>query len=150
MRLEVTRRSDLATKTLIALAAAGRRVKAAELAELLGTTAGFVPQVAAPLVAKGWIRSDPGPTGGYVSVAPLADVSVLDVIEAVEGPSDTGRCVLEDRPCSGGGQCALHVPWTRARGHLLAELSDTSIAQVAEPADRTRKRPRTKREGRKR
>jgi Rrf2 family protein len=150
MRLEVTRRSDLATKALIALAAAGRRVKAAELAEWLGTTAGFVPQVAAPLVANGWIRSDPGPTGGYVTVASLDDVSVLDVIEAVEGPTDTGRCVLEDRPCSGGGQCALHVPWTRARANLLAELSGTSVAQVARPAEPDRTRPESKREGKKR
>jgi Rrf2 family transcriptional regulator, iron-sulfur cluster assembly transcription factor len=130
VRLEVTRRSDLATKALVALAAAGRRMKSAELAADVGTTPGFVPQVVAPLVARGWIRSDPGPTGGYVLTGSLRGITVLDVIEAVEGPTDTGQCVLEDRACATGGQCALHLPWSRARGHMLRELARTTIADI--------------------
>lgn len=130
MRLEITRRSDLATRALLALAAADARLKSAQLAEQIGTTAGFVPQVLAPLAARGWVRSDPGPTGGYRLAADLADVSVLDVIEAIEGPTDTGRCVLEDRSCGRGGPCALHQPWSTARGHLLAELAETPIAAI--------------------
>lgn len=51
------------------------------------------------------MRSEPGPTGGYVVTIDLAEVSVLDVIESVEGPTDTGRCVPEDRP-SGAGRGA--------------------------------------------
>jgi DNA-binding IscR family transcriptional regulator len=62
---------------------------------------------------------------------PLADVSVLDVIEAVEGQTDVARCVLEDRACSGGGHCALHVPWSRARAQLLDELATTPLAAVS-------------------
>ena len=57
-----------------------------------------------------------------------AGVSVLDIIETIEGETDTGRCVLEDRPCAGGGLCALHRPWSSAREHLLAELADTPLA----------------------
>lgn len=130
MRLEVTRRSDLAAKALLALAEADRRLKSAELAELLGTTAGFVPQVLSPLVARGWVRSEPGPTGGYTLSTDLASVSVLEVIEAIEGPTDTGRCVLEDRTCGGGGQCALHVPWSRARGQMIRELADVAVGDI--------------------
>lgn len=51
------------------------------------------------------MQSEPGPTGGYVVTIDLADVCVLDVIEAVDGPTATGRCVLEDRP-SGAGRGA--------------------------------------------
>lgn len=131
MRLEVSRKADLATRALLELAEAGRRSKSAELAERVGTTAGFLSQVVAPLAARGWIRSDPGPTGGYVSLVDLSEVSVLDVIEAVEGPTDTGRCVLEDRPCTGGGPCALHVPWSQARGHLLEQLAGTPLSALA-------------------
>ena len=53
-----------------------------------------------------------------------------DVIEAVEGPSESGRCVLEDRPCAGGNQCALHIPWSRARAQLVAELARTPLATL--------------------
>ena len=131
MRLEITRRADLATRALLELAALDRRSKSAELAERVGTTPGFLTQAMTPLVSRGWVRSDPGPTGGYAAAVDLDDVSVLDVIEAVEGPTDTGRCVLQDRPCSRGGHCALHQPWTKARGQLLSELARTPLAKVA-------------------
>ena len=131
MRLEITRRADLATRALLELAALGRRSKSAELAERVGTTPGFLAQAMTPLVNRGWVQSEPGPTGGYVRNVELDDVSVLDVIEAVEGPTDTGRCVLEDRPCAGGEQCALHQPWSKARQHLLTELAGTPLSALA-------------------
>lgn len=130
MRLEITRRSDLATRALIELARLARRTKSTELAEAIGTTPGFLSQAMTPLAARGWIRSEPGPTGGYSLTADLAEVSVLDVIEAIEGPSDAGRCVLEDRPCGTAGPCALHQPWQRARTQLLDELSKSSLAAL--------------------
>jgi len=130
VRLEITRRSDLASRAVLALARSGGRMKAAELADALGTTAGFIPQVLGPLVERGWVTSVPGPTGGYESVVAPAGLSVLDVIEAVEGPTASGRCVLVDRPCSEGGHCALHHPWARARAGLLDELGRTRLADL--------------------
>jgi Rrf2 family protein len=130
MRLEVTRKADLATRVLLELSARGKRAKSAELADALGTTPGYLTQVVAPLAGRGWIESEPGPTGGYRTTVTLADVTVLDVIEAVEGPSESGRCVLEDRTCAGGAQCALHLPWSRARAQLVAELARTPLSTL--------------------
>jgi Rrf2 family protein len=107
------------------------RVKGPELAERVGSTAGFVSQVLNPLVRAGWVRSDPGPSGGYSLAVGLSEVSVLAVIEAVEGPTDSGRCVLADRPCNETGTCALHNPWLRARAQLLRELGATSVAEAS-------------------
>lgn len=131
MRLEITRRSDLATRALIELARLGRRTKSVELAEAIGTTPGFLSQAMTPLAANGWVRSVPGPSGGYLLTTDLRDVSVLDVIEAIEGPSEAGRCVLEDRPCGNGGPCALHQPWQRARAQLLDELSNSTLSALS-------------------
>lgn len=132
MRLEVTRRSDLATRALLVLAESGERRKAAELADVLGASPGFLSQAMTPLVDRGWVRSEPGRSGGYAAATSLADLSVLDVVEAVEGETDRDRCVLEDRACSSGdGQCALHDAWVRARGNLLTELAETPLAAVA-------------------
>lgn len=134
MRLEITRRSDLASRAILALDGRDGPTKASVLAEEIGTTAGFLSQAMTPLAAKGWVRSEPGPTGGYRLVADPAEISVLDVIEAIEGPTDTGRCVVADRPC-GAGRCAMHDPWSTARRHLLDELGATSLAaaQVGAP-----------------
>jgi Rrf2 family iron-sulfur cluster assembly transcriptional regulator len=59
------------------------------------------------------------------------------VIEAIEGPTDAGRCVLVDRPCDEHGTCALHVAWMRARAQLLAELGRTSVAEATTTAGRS-------------
>lgn len=116
-------------RALCVLAEAGGRVKGPTLAESVGSTPGFVAQVLNPLVRQGWVRSDPGPSGGYSLAVDPRSVSVLAVIEAIEGPTDSGRCVLADRPCDESGTCALHVPWLRARTKLLRELDLTSVAE---------------------
>ena len=82
MRLEVTKRSGLAIRAIMALAERDTRLKGAELAEIVGTTTAFVSQVVTPMVQLGWVRSDPGPTGGYSCAVDLADISLLDVIDS--------------------------------------------------------------------
>jgi len=136
MRLEVTRRSDLAIRALLALGEGTDRTKAADLADEVGTSKGFLTQVMNPLVQHGWVRSDPGPTGGYSADFEPTEVSVLAVIEAIEGPVDTGLCVLEDRACAVAGTCALHRPWARARANLIEELSSQSLASLQDSVRR--------------
>ncbi len=130
MRLEITRRADLAVRAMVALGSGERRWKSGELAAALDTTIGFVPQVIGPLVKSGWVRSDPGPTGGYASRVALDELTVLDVIEAVDGPTESGRCVVEDKPC-GGHPCALHDAWAHARDELTGALRARSLASLA-------------------
>ncbi len=131
MRLEVTRKSDLAVRSMQVLATSSERLKGPELADKVGTSSGFVSQVLTPLIRAGWVRSDPGPSGGYSLTADLDEVSVLAVIETIEGPTDSGRCVLADRSCDEDGTCALHVPWVRARAQLLTQLDATSVAEAS-------------------
>ncbi len=130
MRLEITRRSDLAIRALLALLLAEGRTKAAALAEEVGTSQGFLTQAVTPLVQRGWVRSEPGPKGGYVASLDPDVVSVLDVIEAIEGPTDTGRCVLEDRVCAESGTCALHSSWATSRAHLIADLGSQKLSML--------------------
>jgi Rrf2 family iron-sulfur cluster assembly transcriptional regulator len=118
-------------RALRELAKAPGRVKGPCLADAVGSTSGFLSQVLTPLVRRGWVASDPGPSGGYRLSVDLRSVSVLAVIETVEGPTDAGRCVLADRACAQSGTCALHVPWMRARSRLLRELDATSVATAS-------------------
>lgn len=116
---------------MVLLASTDRRVKAAEVAEALSTTPGFVPQVLAPLVRAGWVRSDPGPTGGYRALIPLSQLSVLEVVEAVDGPTDRARCVVSGAPCGGESTCALHDAWAGARVVLMDALRSMPLSSVA-------------------
>jgi len=65
MRLEITRKTDLALKAMIVLGRTEARCKGNDLAERIDTTASFISQVMAPLVRKGWVESEPGRNGGY-------------------------------------------------------------------------------------
>ncbi len=130
MRLEITRRAELAIRALALLGQSSGRVKASVLAEGLQTTVSFVPQVLGPLVRAGWVQSDPGPTGGYRCRVPLSKLSVLQVIEAVDGATDIGRCVVADRPCQAADPCVLHVAWAQARTELVGVLQSTPMSGV--------------------
>lgn len=135
MRLEITRRAELAVRALALLgertsAEATGRTKGQRLAADLGTTTAFLPQVLAPLVKAGWVRSDPGPSGGYALQVPLGSVSVLEVIEAVDGATDDGRCVVADRACRAATPCVLHGAWRQARSELTRRLDALSVAEL--------------------
>lgn len=127
MRLSVTRKSDLALRALQTVAAQGGLVRGDDLAAAIGTTRGFLGQVMTPLVREHWIVSSPGPLGGY-GLRPGSAPSILEVIEAVEGPTDTTTCVLDaETACASTAPgarlpCALHDPWLRARRVMRDEL----------------------------
>ncbi len=134
MRLEITQRADLAVRALVVLHRSPTRLKSADLAAALGTTAGFVPHVMGSLVRAGWVHSVPGPTGGYESLVDAGRLNVLDIVEAVDGPTDSGRCVVADRSCEAALPCALHVAWGRARRELQSSLAAMSVATLAATA----------------
>ena len=131
MRLEITQRADLAVRALVLLSRSPERLKSADLADALGTTPGFVPQVMGPLVRAGWVRSDPGPTGGYQLTADLAELSVLQVIEEIDGPTESGRCVVAAGLCAARQPCSLHFAWAKARHELTTSLGSMSVAAAA-------------------
>ncbi|MGK0479696.1 MAG: Rrf2 family protein [Ilumatobacter sp.] len=131
MRLDITQRADLAVRALVVLDQSAARLKSSDLAAALGAIAGFVPQVMGPLVRHGWVHSVPGPTGGYEPLIEVDTLNVLEVVEAVDGPTNSGRCVVADRPCEATEPCALHVAWGLARRQLLSSLAATPVGALA-------------------
>ena len=131
MRLELTKKTDLAFQALSVInEAAGERVNGSDLAAQLDISTQYLPHVMAPLTKAGWVSSVSGPRGGYSMSTSLDDISLLDLIEAVEGPVDDSRC-LHLGPVHGAtGACALHTPWTKARQALLDELATTQLTEM--------------------
>ena len=131
MRLELTKKTDLAFQALQTIAAAdGGRVTGATLADELDISSQYLPHVMAPLTRRGWVASVSGPHGGYTLDVDLGSVTFLDLIGAVEGPIDESRCLHQGPIHEHGDECPLHEPWTRARSALLADLDDTDLASM--------------------
>jgi len=131
MRLELTRRGDYAIRAVIALARhAPEVVGAARLAEEAGIPPRFVAQVMAEVVRSGIAEARRGRSGGYRLGREASTVSVLDVVEAVEGDVSRRACVLRNAPCGGDGACDVHGVFSAAQDALLAELRAASIASL--------------------
>jgi Rrf2 family protein len=130
MRLELAGKTDLALRALVVLCTNGGRLGGGELAEVLETTHHYLPQVMSPLVRQRWVTSTPGPGGGYQLLAGLDSITVLQLIEAMEGATDTGMCVLKGGTCDASDPCALHDAWSIARDALLRSLSAMSLADA--------------------
>ena len=140
MRLELTKKTDLAFQALASIAAHGdQRTNGSDLAASLNITTHYLPHVMAPLTRSGWVASTSGPHGGYSIAGDLHDITLLDLVEAVEGPIDNNRCLhLGPRHHENEVTCALHHPWTRARQALITALDETNVGEIiGAPADPT-------------
>ncbi|HAX82599.1 MAG TPA: Rrf2 family transcriptional regulator [Actinobacteria bacterium] len=123
MRFDLSNRTEFARRVLTMLAAApDETVKGSRLAEAVGTTRNYLPQVMRPLVAAGWVTSDPGPTGGYRLAPAVATATLWDLVVTVETSVDDGRCVLTGDWCHPDKPCSVHAAWKKARATLQAEL----------------------------
>lgn len=136
MRLELTKKTDLAIQAIQYLCEVSDHalVSGADVAAEIGTTTNFLPQIMTVLVRHGWVASTPGRSGGYRLVEEPDQISVLAIIEAVEGPTVTGRCVLRGAPCPVTATCALHAPWNQARDALLSELDGIPLSEISRRA----------------
>jgi Rrf2 family iron-sulfur cluster assembly transcriptional regulator len=135
MRLQLTKRSDYAIRASIALAGEGPGagfLSAPRIAERMHIPATFIPQVLGDLTRAGIVETATGKRGGYRLSRPARRLPVLEVIEAVEGPSRTGRCVLGDHACDGTRPCALHPTWEAAQAAFIDVLAGTSLADLAD------------------
>jgi Rrf2 family iron-sulfur cluster assembly transcriptional regulator len=131
MRLELTRRGDYAVRAMLALARPdARQLTGAALAEATAIPSGFVPQVMGDLVRAGLVANRRGRTGGYRLARPPAEVSLLDIVEAVEGDGRRRTCVLRGGPCRRDGACDVHDAFFRAQEAVFGTLAGVSLADV--------------------
>lgn len=138
MRLELTKRGDYAVRAMLALArdSGNGLLSARRIADAMSIPVRFLPQVLTDLGRAGLVEAVAGRSGGYRLTRPAASVSLLDVIEAVEGDSRRRTCVLRGGPCGLDGTCDVHEVFFRGQEALLTELSGSTLEDLAGPATR--------------
>ena len=123
MRFDLSNRTEFARRVLTLLASSpDEALKGSRLAEAVGTTRNYLPQVMRPLVNAGWVTSDPGPTGGYRLGSAADSATLWDLVVTVENSVDDGRCVLTGEWCHPDHPCSVHSAWKKARATLQQEL----------------------------
>ncbi|MGZ8753176.1 MAG: RrF2 family transcriptional regulator [Acidimicrobiia bacterium] len=123
--------------TLLAVVPPERTLSAARLAEYHGVPAPYLTKHLQALVRAGVLESVPGPRGGFRLARPAADLTVLDVVEAIDGvdPSFTCTEIRRRGPTrlparEYGVPCSIHVVMDLADAAWRAELQAVSIADL--------------------
>ena len=132
MRPELTKRADYAIRAMLALSrspSAGP-LSARRIAEEWSIPGRFLPQVLGDLGRAGLVRAEAGRNGGYRLGRAPDEISLLDVIEAVEGDSRRRTCVLRGGPCGVTGECAVHGVFADAQDALLGTLAEAHLAEL--------------------
>ncbi len=132
MRLRFSRTADYGLRAAleVARAPAGRLVTRSAIAGSTDAPSSVLAQALAALVRAGLLVAQAGPRGGYRLARPAAEVSIHDIVVAID-PRDTDpRCVLHETPCSWTGFCPLHPFLADAQERFLAALRETSLADV--------------------
>ncbi len=133
MRLELTKRGDYAVRAMLALARGNGNglLSARKISEAMAIPVRFLPQVLADLQRAGLIEAAPGRSGGYRLARDPSQISLLNVIEAVEGDSRRQSCVLRGGPCGMDGVCDIHGVFFEGQEALLAHFASSSMADLA-------------------
>ncbi len=134
MNMTLSKRGDYVMRSAIALARAFEGGKPRKIREVVADTEvprTFASQILADLVRAGLAVSRAGRDGGYRLSRSPGEISVLEVVEAAEGPLRAERCALGEGPCRWEAVCPLHETWTVATARLAELLAGTSLAELA-------------------
>lgn len=143
MRLELTKRGDYAVRAMLALVRGNASnsggsgsglMSARRISDAMAIPVRFLPQVLGDLQRAGLVEAAPGRAGGYRLTKEPDTISLLDVIEAVEGDSRRRTCVLRGGPCGLDGHCDVHDVFFRGQEALRGTFADATLADLAGPA----------------
>jgi Rrf2 family protein len=133
--MQVTRAADYAVRVTVHLAGLppGARASRAALARAAEAPQTFVAKILQQLVDAQIVRSHAGRAGGFELARPAADVSVLDIVTAIEGPLCLNRCLSQDpaHGCQLAGRCPTAGVWSDAQNALAGVLSSASLEKLA-------------------
>jgi Rrf2 family protein len=132
--MRVSAKSDYALRALIEMAgrADGRAVSAEELGRLQDIPHGFLQAILADLRRAGVVMSQRGQSGGWRMARPPADVSVADVIRAVDGPLVSVYGLRPEAVSYNDAADVLQHVWIAARSSLREVFEEVSIQQLAD------------------
>ena len=131
--LRISKMTDYAILVMVELARGGEMLSAQALAERIHVEVPTASKVLKLLAGGGLLESYRGANGGYRVGRSAADISVAEVISAIEGPIAMTECSVEPGLCSQEERCDLRGNWQRISLAVARALQDVSLAEMAAP-----------------
>lgn len=131
--LRITRLTDYAAVVLSVLAAAGEVLSASDIAERAGLEATTVSKVLKPLAQAGLVEGFRGAHGGYRLSRVPADIRLIEIIEAMEGPLAVTDCSVDDGNCGLESSCGMRRNWRRINDVIVQSLRGVTLQDMLDP-----------------
>jgi len=131
--MKLTRAAEYAIRCVLYLAKRpfGQVVSRREVAEAMDIPMAFLGKIAQGLAKAGVLMVRQGALGGYELALPPGEISLLRVVEAMDGEILVNECLSRPQECGRSSYCAVHKVWDRARGQFRDTLSQASFEDLA-------------------
>lgn len=132
--MEITREADYASRIVLDLAMteAKERVHSEDIARRCGIPLPVVARIVARLATTGLLDTRRGIKGGVLLARDPAEITVLEIIEAIDGRIVLNRCQIRPAECVRSRVCPMHRVWSETRNMLREHLASVTIQSLAD------------------
>jgi Rrf2 family protein len=130
--MQITRQADYAVRAVLHLARAGNAERAATsaIAKEQNIPPSFLAKIISQLSIAGLLHTSRGARGGVTLAREPKDITLLEVIESIDGPIQLNECVPGNGICSFEDNCPVRAVWCDAQYELVKRLKGTSFGDL--------------------
>lgn len=130
--MQITRQADYAIRAMLYLARQvdGVRSATSQIADEQQIPPSFLAKIISQLSISGLIHTSRGAKGGVILAKTPAEISLLDVVEAIDGPINLNVCAHDEKNCPFGEDCPVQSIWSEAQFNLVNRLKTTTFDQI--------------------
>lgn len=128
----ITRATEYAIRAILYLAKQPPKeiVLKKDICKTQNITPAFLTKILQPLIKEGIVGSQRGVGGGFYLTRDPADISLLDIVQAQEGPLLLNTCLEKAGTCERDVFCPVHGAWSQIREELTGTLSNYTFAEL--------------------
>ena len=130
--MQITRQADYAVRAVLYLARLDVSERAATniVAKEQNIPPSFLAKIISQLSIAGLLHTSRGVRGGVTLAREPKDITLLEVVEAIDGPIELNECVGRGKKCSFGNECPLRSVWCDVQDELVKRLRATNFADL--------------------
>lgn len=132
----ISKTAEYAIRAMSAIATLpeGIKIRSSDLGRATGIPAPYLSKILRRLVLAELLVSQKGQGGGFSLSVPVAEISFIAILNAVDAFPTDGRCAFGWGNCDQLLPCPLHGAWSRLSHHIRDWANDTTLAEVASAA----------------
>ncbi|OGO15280.1 MAG: hypothetical protein A2Z14_14625 [Chloroflexi bacterium RBG_16_48_8] len=130
--MQITRQADYAVRAVLHLAEIknGGRAPTSKIAAEQHIPPSFLAKIVSQLSVAGVVQTSRGARGGVSLARDPSEITLLEVVEAIDGPIQLNECVNDPKACPFGAHCKVHDIWCKAQADLVNKLKGVNFASL--------------------